>query len=85
MTDTQLYDINKLRSYSAVFSSTHFANLLKKNDYSFLNSRIYADERPVKKLPITYLDYIKSIYANLQKDYRNEYVYKNTLINELLI
>jgi len=85
MTDTQLYDINKMRTYSAVFSSTHFTNLLRKNDYSFLDSRINSDEEITKNNPSTYLEYIKSIYANLQKDYRNEYIYKNTLINEILI
>ncbi len=85
MTNTELYEINKMRNYSAVFSSTHFNNLLKKDDYSFLNSRINSYKETTRHNPSTYFDYIKFIYANLQKDYRNEYVYKNTLINELLI
>lgn len=85
MTDIKSYELNKMRSYSAVFSSTYFSNLLKKNDYSFLDSRINSYKDTTKQNPSTYFDYIKYIYANLQKDYRNEYVYKNTLINELLI
>jgi len=85
MTDIQSYELNKMRNYSAVFSSTYFSNLLKKNDYSFLDSRINSYENKTKQDLPTYFDYIKYIYANLQKNYRNEYIYKNTLINELLI
>ncbi|RLA08164.1 MAG: hypothetical protein DRQ51_03270 [Gammaproteobacteria bacterium] len=33
----------------------------------------------------TYLDYLKFIYKELINNYRNEYIYKNTLINGLLL
>jgi len=85
MSNIQTYELNKLRNYSAIFSSTHFTNLLKKNDYSFLDSRINSLKKSTKHNLLTYFDCIKLIYSNLQKDYRNEYVYKNTFINELLI
>jgi len=85
MPDIQSYEIKKMRNCSAIFSSTHFANLIKNDDYSFLNSRINSYEEISKKHITTYLGYIKYVYSNLRKDYRNEYIYKNTLINELLI
>ncbi len=85
MKNAQLYDVNKMRNYSAVFSSTHFSNLLKKNDYSFLNSRVDFYKENKKTNLVTYFDYIRYVYSHLQKNYRNEYVYKNTLINEILI
>lgn len=79
-------DLEKLRSYAAVFSSTSFSKLLQRNDYSFINAKIERyDFSKVGKEIHTYHDYIQYIYKELRKRYRNEYVYKNTLINDLLI
>lgn len=87
MTETLTYlNLNKMRSYSAVFSSTSFSKLLKDDDYSFLNSRLIEyDNSFLNGKLTTYSDYLKFIYKELRKNYRNEYIYKNTLINELLL
>lgn len=87
MTETLTYsNLNKMRSYSAVFSSTSFSKLLKDDDYSFLNSRLIEyDNSLLNGKLTTYSDYLKFIYKELRKNYRNEYIYKNTLINELLL
>jgi hypothetical protein len=76
----------KLRSYSSVFSSTAFAKLLSENDYSFITNKVkrYDIDNLGKKF-ITYSDYVKYIYNQLQREYQCEYIYKNTLINELLL
>ncbi len=34
---------------------------------------------------ITYFDYIQYIYSELERQYRNEYYYKNSIINDLLL
>lgn len=78
--------LDKMRSYSSIFSSTSFSKLLLDDDYSFLDSNIQRyDLSKVGKRIDTYYDYIRYIYNELRKKYRNEYVYKNTFINELLL
>src|SRR4051812_10639627 len=79
-------ELNRMRSYSSIFSTTYFSKLLKNDDYSFINSKIMKyDQLLVGKEILTYHDYIKFIYKELSKQYRNEYIFKNTFINELLI
>jgi len=78
--------LNKLRSYSSIFSSTSFQKLLKFDDYSFIDSKIERyDMNRIGKSIFTYYDYIRYVYNSLRKQYKNEYIYKNTIINELLI
>lgn len=78
--------LDKLRSYSSVFSSTSFLKLLQYDDYSFINAKIERyDATKIGKNIITYYDYIRYIYKELKKNYKNEYVYKNTFINDLLL
>ncbi|WP_435255459.1 sce7726 family protein [Tenacibaculum sp. A30] len=79
-------ELNRMRSYSSIFSSTYFKRLLKNNDYSFINDKIvHYDKNVVGKRINTYNDYIRFVYGELRKNYRNEYVYKNTFINELVL
>jgi len=78
--------LNKMRSYSSVFSSNSFSKLLQYDDYSFIDTKIKRYDKPkIGKSIETYYDYIRYIYNELRKHYRNEYIYKNTFINELLI
>lgn len=79
-------ELDKLRSYATVFSSTSFSKLLQRNDYSFINAKIERyDFSKVGREIHTYHDYLQYIYRELRKQYLNEYVYKNTFINDLLI
>ena len=78
--------INKMRSYSSVFSSTYFSKLIQNDDYSFINSNIKKYDLAQVGIKFnTYHDYISYIYKELKSKYRNEYIYKNTFINELLL
>jgi len=78
--------LNKMRCYSSVFSSTSFLWLLQCDDYSFIDSKILRyDLSLVGRSIETYYDYIRYIYNELRKWYRNEYIYKNTFLNELLL
>lgn len=78
--------LDKMRSYSSVFSSMSFHKLLQQDDYSFINSKIERyDLQKLGKNINTYYDYIKYIYREIRKQYKNEYVYKNTFINNLLL
>jgi hypothetical protein len=76
----------RLRSYASIFSSTSFARLIKYEDFDFINKKIERyDSNKIGKKIITYSDYICYAYNALKNDYRCEYVYKNEIINELLI
>ncbi len=78
--------LEKLRSYSSIFSSTSFFKLLKYDDYSFINAKIERyDLSKLGKNINTYNDYIQYVYKMIRGAYRNEYVYKNTFINNLLL
>ncbi len=78
--------LNKYRSYSAIFSRMAFTRILKNNDYSLINSNIQIYDLPkIGKSIHTYFDYIQYTYRELKKHYQNEYIYKNTFINDLLI
>jgi hypothetical protein len=60
--------------------------LLLRDDYSFINAKIERyDLQKLGKSINTYYDYIQYIYRELKKQYKNEYVYKNTFINNLLL
>lgn len=79
-------NLTRMRSYSSIFSSTSFSKLLRYDDYSFIDSKIERyDQSKIGKTINTYYDYIRYIYRELRKQYRNEYIYKNTFINEMLI
>jgi len=78
--------LDKLRSYSTVFSSMSFSQLLQHDDYSFIDAKIKRFDLPkIGKKINTYYDYVQYIYGEIGKQYRNEYIYKNTFINKLLL
>ncbi|PKQ62494.1 hypothetical protein BZG02_12265 [Labilibaculum filiforme] len=83
---TNKKNLERLRSYSSVFSSTAFKKLLRYDDYSFINYNIKKyDHAKIGTQFENYYEYIRFVYGELRKSYRNEYIFKNTLINELLI
>lgn len=76
----------QMRSYSTVFSRSVVVSILDKNDYSCIDAKLRRYD--IDKIGVsfsTYLDYFKYIYSLLVKNYRCEYLYKNSLISELLI
>jgi len=76
----------RLRNYAGIFSGNSFAQLLKYDDWNFINKRIIDfDIDKLGKRFGTYSDYISYIYSILIKEYRCEYIYKNEIINELLL
>ena len=76
----------RMRSYAGIFSSTSFARVIQYEDFDFINKKIERyDFSELGKSFITYSDYLKYTYKHLKKEYRCEYVYKNEIINELLL
>ena len=79
-------DIERLRSYSTIFSSTSFLRLIEKNDSSFIDKKIERfDTVKFKDKEKTYRQYLQYVYKALCESYRCEYIYKNQIINDLLL
>lgn len=76
--------MERLRSYSSIFSRSVFSDIIEYDDYTRLNT-IFSRYDSKKEYFSTYFDYIKYIYRIIAKEYRCEYIYKNEIINKLLI
>lgn len=76
-------NIEGLRSLSQIFSPSNFKRIVRRRDYHATAYRI--KKYTYIKEDITNFDALNLIYKSLLKSYRNEYVYKNTLLNKLLI
>lgn len=72
-----------LRSFSSAFTRSTFCDIIHYNDYSYLDWLI---ERYDIKLrgDGSYYSFLKTIYSQMAREYRCEYVYKNELIHELI-
>lgn len=79
------YSIEQLHSYSFLFSSQTCARALRFGDIEDVRSVFMRFENsccPERQL--TVWDYLSKVYGILKRNYRNEYVYKNELINAFL-
>ncbi len=77
--------INQLRDYASLFSRSMVLDWLK-SDFSSINYKISRyDKSRFDDGSKTYLDYLNYAYRIIEKNYPNEYVYKNSFINEWLI
>ncbi len=76
-------DIESLRSLSHIFTPANFNRIVRKNDSANTLARIN------KHLHLSdstnNLDIIKFIYKELSAKYKSEYLYKNALLNKLLL
>ena len=79
------YSKNQLRDYSALFSRAEVQSWLKA-DFSSIDYKIdhYSPQIPISQ-KTSYLQYLKYIYRILEQHYQNEYVIKNSFLNEWLI
>ena len=84
MIRTDYTKMERLRSYSSIFSRSVFSDIIEYDDYTRLNTILNRYDSKKEHFS-TYFDYIKYIYRIIAKDYRCEYIYKNEIINKLLI
>jgi len=75
--------IENLRSLSQIFSNSNFRKIVKKNDYTqtFYRLQKHTNLDPNLKNQVA----LDLVYKKLLKNYKNEYIYKNILINKLLL
>ncbi len=72
-----------LRNFSSAFSRSAITDIIKYEDYSYLNW-LYSEYGDIKNRAKTYGEYLKSLYSALLNNYRCEYVYKNELIGHIV-
>ena len=75
---------DKLKGYSNAFSRMSLLPIVESGDFSLLNIKIERDKDKIGKKFSTYSEYLKFAFSELRENYRCEYVYKNTLINDLI-
>lgn len=85
MTDNSTYDQNQLRDYSSLFSRSAAEHWIKSNFESIDYKIERYDIKWQNSTNATYLDYLKYVYQILDKNYQNEYIFKNSFLNEWLI
>ncbi len=77
------YDTDSLKSLSQLFTPTTFSKIIRKNDYSIIDNRL---KKHITNLyGLSRIDLIKIIFRKLENQYKSEYLYKNVLINKLLL
>lgn len=74
----------RVRSYSSVFTRKVFSDIIDYHDFSHLNW-LYATYDQHQKEIESYSDYLLYLYNYITKFYRCEYVFKNEIINQLLL
>ena len=78
------YDI-KWQCYAQAFSRKPFVDILEYDDYGYLNWLMSQYDYRYFDSGKTYLNYLSYLYKQLVHNYRNEYVYKNEIINQWLL
>jgi hypothetical protein len=79
------YGRNQLREYSTLFSRNEAQAWIKCNFQSLKHKIIRYDNDWLLNKKLTYNDYLKYIYNILESNYANEYIIKNSFLNEWLI
>ncbi len=80
----ETFEKEKLKSYSSVFTRRVFSDIVNYNDFSHLNW-LYMKYDQYQKGIASYYDYLLYLYKYIVKFYRCEYIYKNEIINQLLL
>ncbi|WKV14028.1 sce7726 family protein [Marivirga harenae] len=85
MSSTRTFNPNQLRDYSYLFSRSAVKEWMNGN-LSSIDFKIKRyDENWYSKTKKTYIDYLKFVYSVLEKQYQNEYILKNSFLNDWLI
>jgi len=79
------FSINQLRDYSSLFSRSE-AKLWINGDFNSIDKKINRyDCNWINYKNATYADYLKYLYKVLEVHYPNEYIFKNSFLNDWCI
>ncbi len=78
---------NKIRQASSLFSNSFFKKIVVEKDINVIKKYIsnYIEINNSQKNAFTYQDIIFSAYKCFENNYRFEYLYKNKLVNQILL
>lgn len=76
-----------IRSLANLYSPSIFRQILEQDNLSTIQRRItkYKGILVSNQNEIRFESFLKMLYEEMSKNYRNEYVYKNAVINQLLL
>ena len=79
--------IDGIRSLSSIYSAPFLRNILIHDKLSLIDKRFVKYKEPVlSQYSITkFNDLLSALYKEMFNNYRNEYLYKNTIINKILL
>ncbi len=79
------YSINQLRDYSSLFTRSQAKQWIK-GDFNSIDKKLNRyDRKWIGYKNATYIDYLKHLYKILEANYPNEYIFKNSFLNDWLI
>lgn len=79
------YSINRLRDYSSLFTRSEAKQWINGN-FNAIDKKLYRyDADWINYKNATYKDYLKYLYKILELNYPNEYIFKNSFLNEWII
>lgn len=85
MVKNEEYTLNQLRDYSSLFSRSEVEQWAIGN-FDSINQKITRyDSNWISYKNATYISYLKHLYKILENHYPNEYIFKNSFLNEWLI
>src|SRR5258705_3315018 len=74
------------RSLSRIFTNPTFKTIVQTGSCSYILNKLKKYDSQLSITPGTQVkDVIESAYAYISRNYRNEYVYKNTIANNILL
>jgi hypothetical protein len=83
---TATININLLRSYANILSNSTFEKVVRKKDHKYIDYKLKKyDKSLINKRPLTYKEYFHHVHHTLKNHYRNEYYYKNLIIEKILL
>lgn len=85
MSLTKSFNLNQLRDYSSLFSRNSVKEWMNGNLSSIDCKMERYDKNWYSHSGTTYIDYLKFVYSVLENHYQNEYILKNSFLNDWLI
>ncbi len=76
-------DIKSLQSLSQIFSPTSFNRIVRKHDFADIQAKV--EKHITATYSTTFLEILQFIYKEQLAHYKCEYLYKNALLNKLLL
>ncbi|SFK56038.1 hypothetical protein SAMN04488569_104916 [Marinilactibacillus piezotolerans] len=77
--------MNKNLLINRVFSQSTLNDVVNKNESAILSKAYQYFSNSSGKSDISFVNQFQEVYSYIEKEYRNEYFFKNTLLNKLLL